>query len=128
MKIVALIARILIGLMFVVFGLNGFLHFLKMGAMPDNPGGHFMTILTDAHYFYVVSGLMVLTGILFLINRFVPLALVLIGPLIVNIDLFHILLQPTNFVPAVVATILWFVIFYSVRSAFTGIFQAKVNS
>ena len=128
MKIVALVARILLGLMFTFFGLNGVLQFLKMGAMPDNPGGHFMTIMMDAHYFAVVGTLMAISGVLFLVGRFVPLAVVLIGPVIVNIDLYHILLAPYNFVPAIVVTILWFVVAYSVRSAFSGIFQAKVAS
>ena len=87
-----------------------------------------MTILTDAHFAMVISALMLVSGALFLANRFVTLGVVLIGPVIVNIDLFHILLQPTNYVPAIVVTILWCVIAFSVRSALAPIFQAKVPS
>ena len=87
MKIVTLIARLLLGLIFVVFGLNGFLNFLSMGPMPTGLAGQFIGALSLSHYFWVVAALQVVGGALLLVNRFVPLALVLLGPVIVNIIL-----------------------------------------
>jgi hypothetical protein len=78
-------------------------------------------------YLLVVSGLQVISGALLLINRYVPLALTILGPIIVNILLFHGLMNPTGIGLAVFVTILWSVVFVSVRSAFAGIFQARVE-
>ena len=94
MKIVILIARILLGLIFVVFGLNGFLNFLSMGPMPTGLAGQFVGALVLSHYFWVVAALQIAGGALLLVNRFVPLALVLIGPIIVNIICFHVFMNP----------------------------------
>src|SRR5204862_1743025 len=93
MKIVTLIARLLLGLIFVVFGLNGFLNFLNMGPMPTGLAGQFIGALALSHYFWVVSGLQVVGGALLLVNRFVPLGLVLLGPVIVNIICYHVFLN-----------------------------------
>lgn len=122
MRIVTLIARLLLGLAFLVFGLNGFLNFLSMGPMPSGLAGQFVGALVLSHYFWVVAGLQVVGGLLLLVGRYVPLALVLLGPVIVNILLFHIFLSPAGIVPAFVVTILWFIVFYSRRQNFSGIF------
>jgi putative oxidoreductase len=125
MRTVALIARLLLGLIFVVFGLNGFLNFLSMGPMPTGLAEQFVTALALSHYFWVVAALQVVGGVLLLINRFVPLALVLLGPVIVNILLYHLLLYPAGIVLALVVTILWFVVFYAHRQYFSGIFVPR---
>jgi len=125
MKIVTLIARLLLGLMFVVFGSNGFLHFIPMGEMPSGLAGGFMAALAGTPYFYFVAAIMVITGLLFLVNRFVPLALMLLGPVLVNILLYHAFLHPQGFQPGAVATLLWLVVFFAHISAFAGIFRAK---
>jgi hypothetical protein len=70
----------------------------------------------------------VISGALLLINRYVPLALTILGPIIVNILLFHSLMNPAGLGLAVFVTIFWDVVFVSVRSAFTGIFQARVDT
>jgi len=129
MKVVVLIARILLGLIFVVFGLNGFLHFIPQGPMPEGAAVQFFGALAASHYIHVIFAIQLVSGILFLINRFVPLALILIGPVVVNILLFHtfMLPAPSAFAVALLTTVLWFVVFASVRSAFTGVFQAKVQ-
>ena len=75
MKIVTLIARILLGLVSLVFGLNGFLNFLNMGPMPTGLAGQFMGALFLSHYYWVVAALQIAGGLLLLVNRFVPLAL-----------------------------------------------------
>ena len=85
MKIAATIARYLLGLMFLVFGSNVFLNFIPMGQMPAGLAGQFMTALMAAHYFYVVGAIMVISAILFLVNRFVGLGLTLLAPVLFNI-------------------------------------------
>ena len=97
MKVVILIARLLLGLIFFVLGLNGFLNFLSMGPMPTGLAGQFIGALFQSHYLWVVAGLQVVGGLLLLVNRFVPLALVLLGPVIVNILLYHLLMSPAGY-------------------------------
>ena len=125
MKIVTLIARILLGLIFVLFGLNGFLNFLSMGPMPTGLAGQFVGALILAHYFWVVAALQIAGGALLLVNRFVPLALVLLGPVIVNIICYHVFLNPSGAVPAAVVTVLWLIVFYGKRHYFSEIFVQR---
>ena len=120
MKIVSTIARYLMGLMFTVFGLNGFLQFLPMAPMPPL-AGKFFEVLVASHYMVPVFLLQLVCGLLFLINRYLPLALTLIGPVIVNILLFHVLMNPSGIVPGVLVTVCWFIVFSRVRPAFAGI-------
>ena len=127
MRIVALIARLLLGLIFFVFGLNGFLQFLNMGPMPTGPAGQFIGALFQSHYLWVVAALQVIGGALLLVNRFVPLGLVLLGPVIVNILLYHLLLNPAGIALALVVTVLWFIVFYAYRHHFAGIFVHKAT-
>ena len=125
MKIVTLIARLLLGLIFVVLGLNGFLNFLSMGPMPTGLAGQFVGALVLSHYFWVVAALQLAGGALLLVNRFVPLALVLLGPVIVNIILYHAFLNPTGAPLAIVVVILWLIVFYGHRQYFSGIFVQR---
>jgi putative oxidoreductase len=125
MKILTLIARLLLGLIFVVLGLNGFLNFLSMGPMPSGLAGQFIGALVLSHYFWVVAALQVAGGLLLLVNRFVPLALVLLGPVIVNIILYHLFLNLTGFPLAILVVILWFIVFYRHRQYFSGIFVQR---
>lgn len=125
MKIVILIARLLLGLIFVVFGLNGFLNFLNMGPPPTGLAGQFIGALFVSHYYWVIAALQVVGGVLLLLNRYVPLALVLLGPVIVNIICYHVFLNPSGAALAAVVTILWFVVFYDKRQFFSGIFTQR---
>ena len=125
MKILTLIARLLLGLIFFVLGLNGFLNFLSMGPMPSGLAGQFIGALMLSHYFWVVAGLQVAGGALLLVNRFVPLGLVLLGPVIVNILCYHLFLNPTGIALAIVVTILWLIVFYGHRQHFSGIFVQR---
>src|SRR5712691_5251615 len=125
MKIVTLIARLLLGLVFVVLGLNGFLNFLSMGPMPAGLAGQFIGALMLSHYFWVVAALQIAGGALLLVNRFVPLGLVLLGPVIVNILLYHLFLNPTGIALAMVVTVLWLIVFYAHRQYFSGIFVQR---
>src|SRR5258706_777403 len=125
MKIVTLIASLLLGLMFFVLGLNGFLNFIKMGPMPSGLAGQFVGALLQSHYFWVVAALQVAGGALLLLNRFVPLALVLLGPVIVNIILYHVFLYPSGAAMAIVVAILWGIVFYGHRQYFSGEFAQR---
>ena len=126
MRIVALIARLLLGLIFLVFGLNAFLQFLSM-PMPTGLAGQFIGALFMSHYLWVVAALQIIGGLLLLVGRFIPLALVLLGPVIVNILLYHLLLNPTGMIMAVVVAVLWFIVFYAHRQYVSGIFVQKAN-
>ena len=125
MKIATLIARNLLGLLFLVFGLNGFLHFIPQPPPPAGLATQYLTVLSVSHYMVPVFALQVVGGALLLANRFVPIALVLLGPVIANILLYHALMAPAAAPPAVVALVLWGLVFYSVRSAFAGVFAMK---
>ncbi len=105
MKILVLVCRVLLGLMFFVLGLNNILGFLKM----PPPSGDALTwigILHDHHWMTFVGVIMTIAGLLLLVNRFVPLALTLLAPVIVNILLYHALLWPHGAAPAILALVL----------------------
>lgn len=127
MKIATLIARNLLGLLFLVFGLNGFLHFIPMPP-PSGLAGQYFTVLFVSHYMVLPFLLQVIGGALLLTNRFVPLALILLGPVLVNILLFHSLMAPAGLPLALFATVLWGVVFYGVRRAFAGVFVQRVQA
>jgi len=126
MKIATLIARVLLGLLFLVFGLNGFLHFIPM-APPAGLAGQYMGVLFLSHYLVTVFLLQTIGGALLLANRFVPLALVLLGPVLVNILLFHSLMAPEGLPLALFATVLWATVLYSVRRAFAGVLVQRAE-
>ena len=124
MKIVTLIARILLGLVFLIFGLNKFHAFIP-APVPPGLGGQFMGALFVSHYLLVIGALEVICGILFLINRYIPLSLVLIGPVVVNIFLFDAFLSPSGLPIGCLLVIFWLIVYKSVRPAFAGIFLQK---
>jgi uncharacterized membrane protein YphA (DoxX/SURF4 family) len=84
MKIAVIIARVLMGLIFVFFGMNGFLQFVK-APMPTGLAGEFLTVLFQSHYVLFICVVQIVGGLLLLVNRYVPLALTLLGPVVVNI-------------------------------------------
>ncbi len=125
MKIASVIARYLLGFIFLIFGLNGFFHFIPM-ATPTGVGGQFLGALFVSHYLVLIFLLQIIPALLLLSNRYVPLALALLGPVIVNIVCFHTFMAPSGLPMALFAAILWFLTFAVVRSAFAGIFQQRV--
>jgi len=124
MKIAVTVARILLGLLFTVFGLNGFLHFLKMAPPTGQLAGQYMGALFLSHYLAAVFFVELAGGVLLLANRFVPLALVVLGPVVVNIVLFHSTMAPEGLPMALIAVVLWLVVFSGVRKAFAPLFEA----
>lgn len=118
MKIATIIVRLLMGLMFLVFGLNGFLNF--MPAPKDMPVDQMAVLgsLMKAGYITVVSGAELIVGVLLLINRFVPLALALLAPIIVGILTYHIALAPSSIGPGIVVLIMELFLAWAYRNAF----------
>ncbi len=122
MKNLTIIVRSLLGLTFVVFGLNAFLQFIPLPP-PQGLAGDFMKALFVSHYFYVVAILQIAGGAICLLGRFVPMGLTLLCPVIVNILLFHIFLEPSGLPLAVVVGALALFLLWAYRQSFGGLFK-----
>ena len=123
MKVATVIARILLGLIFLIFGSNAFLHFIPMGRPPEGLAGEYLHVFMASGHVYVIGAFQAISGLLLLIGRFVPLSLTILAAIIVNIWLFHILVAPANFEPAIVVTVLELFLVWRYRDAFKGIFR-----
>jgi uncharacterized membrane protein YphA (DoxX/SURF4 family) len=128
MKIVTLIARILLGLMFFVFGLNGFLNFIPAPATIPGPAGAFNGAMQETHYTWFVSGVQVVCGALLLTNQFVPLAVVVLAAVLSNILVFHLTMLPMGFPLAILATILWFIVALPLSAHFAPLFAQHAET
>ena len=123
MKIATVIARILLGLIFVVFGSNAFLHFLPMPPLPQGVAGEYLHAFFASGYVYVIGSFQVIGGLLLLIGRFVPLGLTILAAIIINIWCFHLLMAPEGLPPAILVTILELFLVWRYRNAFAGILR-----
>jgi putative oxidoreductase len=123
MKITSTIARYLLGLIFLTFGLNGFLHFIPMPP-PTGVAAQFFGVLFVSRFYVVVFLAQIVPAVLLLVNRYVPLALTILAAVLVNILCFHIFMAPAGLPMALVVTVWWFLTTWKVRSAFTGILQS----
>ena len=121
MKIATVIARMLLGLIFVVFGSNAFLHFIPMPPPPQGLVGDFLKVFFASGYAYVIGAMQLIGGLLLLIGRFVPLGLTILGAIIFNILVFHTLMAPDGFPPALVVTALELFLLWQYRAAFTAL-------
>lgn len=125
MKIVSVIARYLLGLMFTVFGLNGFLNFIHQPP-PTNPLAiQFFVAVGASHFAAFFFVLQLIGGLLLLSGLFVPLALTVLAAELYNILAFHLTLAPASIAPALVACVLWVFVFLQYRNSFNGILAAK---
>ena len=125
MKITSTVARYLLGLMFTVFGLNGFLNFIHQSP-PTNPLAlQFFGAIIASHFAAFFFAGQVLAGLLLLFGFFVPLALTLLAAELYNILAFHLTMAPGSIAPALVACVLWILVFRQYRESFKGIFSAK---
>jgi putative oxidoreductase len=123
MKILTIIARVLLGLIFVFFGSNGLLHFLPMPPLPQGVTGEFLHSFFASGYVYVISAFQLIAGLLLLIGKFVPLGLTILAAIIINIWTFHLLMAPAGLPPAVVVTILELFLVWSYRDRLAGILR-----
>jgi len=125
MKMAAMVARYLLGLMFTVFGLNGFLNFIPQPP-PANPLAiQFLVSVSQSHFAVFFFAIQVLGGLLLLSGYFVPLALTLLAAELYNILAFHLTFDPPSIAPALVASALWVVVFLQHRESFSGVISAK---
>ena len=125
MKITSTIARYLLGLVFTVFGLNGFLQFIHQPPPPNPLAMQFLVAVSASHFAAFFFAVQVLGGLLLLFGFFVPLALTLLAAELYNILAFHLTMAPDSVAPALVACVLWILVFVQYRESFNGIFSAK---
>ena len=125
MRITSIVARYLLGLMFTVFGLNGFLNFIHQPP-PTNPIAlQFLIAVSESHFAAFFFAIQVLGGLLLLAGYFVPLALTLLAAVLYNILAFHLTMAPAGLPPGLVACVLWILVFLQYRESFKGIFSVK---
>ena len=127
MKAASAIARYLAGVIFLVFGLNGFLHLIPFPP-PSGIAGQFMGALFVSHYLTLIFAIQVIGAVLLLANRYVPLALAILAPVIVNILSFHALMAPSGLPLPLFVTALWALVFVQVRAPFAVLFQARFQA
>jgi hypothetical protein len=118
-------ARLLLGLIFFVFGLNGFLHFLPAPPMPESAAAFVGGLMAGGYLFPLVKGIEVVSGALLLGNRFVPLALTVLAPIVVNIVALHALLAPAGLPIALLVLTLELWLAWTYRSAFAVVVRAR---
>ncbi|MGA3172319.1 MAG: hypothetical protein ABSE62_15050 [Chthoniobacteraceae bacterium] len=123
MKILLIIARLLLGLAFVVFGLNAFFQFMKMGPMPKGPAGAFIGAMFQSGYFYAVAVVQIVSGLLLLSGKFVALGLTLLGPVIFNILCYHIFFEPTGIQLGIIVFCLEAFLIWGHRDRFAPLFK-----
>lgn len=126
-RIATAIVRILLGLMFLVFGLNGFLNFMPPPKDMPQEIMDVMGALMKAGYINVVSGAEVLIAVMLLTNRFVPLALALLAPIVVGIITFHIAMAMATIGPGIVVLVMELYLAWAYRGAFRSMLKAKTS-
>ena len=126
MKIAVVVARILLGLIFFVLGLNGFLLFIP-APPPSGLAGTFFSVMFASHYLVLVFGVQVIAGAMLLLDRFVPLALVLLAAVLANILAYHVTMMPSGLPIPLFATLLWFIVALPLRSHFAPLFAQKAQ-
>src|SRR5579864_1992661 len=127
MRTASAIARYLAGVIFLVFGLNGFLNFIPLPPL-GGIAGQFMGALYASHYLWVIFAFQLLAAVLLLVNRYVPLAVATLAPVIVNILAFHALMAPSGLPLALVVAVLWALIFVNVRPAFAALLKSRLQA
>jgi len=120
MKAITIIARVLLGLLFVVFGSNAFLHFIPTPPM-KGPSAAFIGAMAETGYLYVIAVIQVTGGLILLLGRFIPLGLILLGPIIVNILCFHIFIDRTGLPMAIVVAAIALFLLWRHRTSFAGL-------
>ena len=121
------IARVVLGLVFFVFGLNGFLHFLPQPPMSGPPADFAGALFATGYMFPLIKGTEVAAGLLLIANRYVPLALAVLAPVLVNIIAFHAFLAPAGLVLPLVLLGLELYLARSYRDAFAPMLRARTE-
>jgi uncharacterized membrane protein YphA (DoxX/SURF4 family) len=128
MKVATIILRILLGLVFVIFGINKLHTLFPTGPMPSGAAGTFIGVMVQTRYFMFVGFFEALGGLLLIFNRFVPLGLVILGPVIVNIFLTGLLMDTQGIPMAGAVTAMWLFLFWRYKNSFTPLFESKAKT
>lgn len=126
MKIIILLGRILLGLLFVVFGSNAFLHFSPMPDM-KGPAADFIGSMNTTGYLQATAALQILGGGLLLFGRFAPLGLTVLGPIVVNIVLYHLFMERSGMPIALITALIWLFLFWAYRDVFWPILRGTIT-
>jgi uncharacterized membrane protein YphA (DoxX/SURF4 family) len=121
------IARVFLGALFLLFGLNGFLHFLPMPPAPEKAGAFLGALAATGYMFPLIKGTEVVAGLLLLSGRFVPLALTLLAPVVVNIVAYHAVLAPEGVAFPIVLAAVGLYLAYAYRGAFKGVLDSNAK-
>jgi uncharacterized membrane protein YphA (DoxX/SURF4 family) len=125
MKFAIIGARVVLGLIFVVFGLNGFFSFIPTPEMAEAAGSLMGALVATGYFMMVVKLVEVLAGLMILTGRFLPLGLILLAPVSVHILLFHVFLDRAGLPIAVVIIVLQLFLAWAYRDSFAGVLQAN---
>ena len=127
MKYIPTVTRVLLGLVFFVFGLNFFLHFIPQPPPPPAAAAFAGALFASGYFFVMLKVIEVASGALLLANRFVPLVLTILAPIVVNIVAFHLFLEPSGLPVAVVVLALEIANAWFYRDAFRSVVVARAT-
>ena len=128
MATVKIILRILLGLIFTVFGLNILLHFLPNPPQPPAAQDFFVGLFKSGYFLPMLGVFQTLCGILLLLGVAVPLALTMLAPIIINIVMFHLFLAPGGLPIAAIVVALEAILAWMYREAFAPLFSGSVQA
>jgi uncharacterized membrane protein YphA (DoxX/SURF4 family) len=127
MKFAVIGARILLGLVFVVFGLNGFFHFIPTPEMNEASGSFMGALVATGYFMMVVKAVEVAAGLMILTGRFVPLGLIILAPVSVHILLLHAFLDQGGLPMAIFIILAQLFLAWAYRDSFSGVLQANAK-
>ena len=127
MKFAVIGARVLLGLIFVVFGLNGFFNFIPTPEMNESAGSLMGAFVATGYFMLIVKLVEVVSGLMILTGRFVPLGLILLAPVSVHILLFHIFLDQGGLPMAIFIVVMQLFLAWTYRDSFSGVLQANAK-
>lgn len=116
--------RLIFGLLFVVFGLNGFLNFIPTPTPTPESGAFLGALFATGYMFPIIKGLEIIVGLALLANKYVPLALVVIFPIVINIFLVHTILDPSGFIMGLALLVFNLTLIWSNKETYSPLFKA----
>lgn len=124
MALASTVARVLLGIFFTVFGLNGFLRFIPLPPEPDL-ATQFIGMLETSRYMAPVFLIQLAGGSILLSGRYTPLGLTLLAPILVNILIFHLTMDQAGILPGAIAMLLWLFVAWNNRTSFAGLLASR---
>ncbi len=117
--------QIIMGLIFFVFGLNGFLNFIPQPTPPEGALKYLMGLMAAPYFFPLLKGVEVIAGLSLLTNRFVALALVVLAPIVLQIFLYHTILDPSGAIMAITLMIFLLVLAWGKKEKYSALLTSK---